>query len=89
MRIINGGPQADVSYDSVFTAVWSYTECALGVVVACSLSVPKLIQAKKRNVRAFISKMSESLPAGSRKCRVGSTSDPLTPTSEMTMETNA
>jgi hypothetical protein len=89
MRIITGGAQADISYDSIFTAVWSYTECALGVVVACSLSVPKLIQAKGMNVPAFISNMSQSLTARTRKCRVGSRSDPLIPTSTMSMDLSA
>jgi hypothetical protein len=46
MRIMNGGVNADISYDSVFTAVWSYIECGLGVAVACTLSIPKLIKAK-------------------------------------------
>jgi hypothetical protein len=88
MRIINGGAQADVSYDSVFTAVWSYIECALGIVVACSLSVPKLFQAKGKNVRASVSKMSESLTARARKGRVGSKSDPLMPTTSVTVDMN-
>lgn len=56
MRIINGGDNADISYESLFTAVWSWIECALGVIVACTLSIPKLVQAKGGSVRMAISK---------------------------------
>jgi hypothetical protein len=61
MRIIDGGDKADISYDSMFTAVWSYIECGLGAIVACTLSIPKLIQAKKGSVRAVISRISKVL----------------------------
>jgi hypothetical protein len=56
MRIIHGGDKADISYESMFTAVWSWIECSLGVIVACTLSIPKLVQAKGGSVRTAISK---------------------------------
>jgi hypothetical protein len=76
MRIMNGGVNADISYDSVFTAVWSYIECGLGVAVACTLSIPKLIKAKGGNVRAIFSNLAKSVTLHTTKRSMDFESDP-------------
>jgi hypothetical protein len=76
MRIITAGDNADVSHNSIFTALWSYVECALGVIVACTLSFPKLYRAKqdskisqflaavmkKLSLKSYREKSNDSLP---------------------------
>lgn len=63
MRIISGGDAADISYNSVFTALWSYAECTLGVIVACTLTIPKLIRAKGGKLRAIFSGIAKGFPS--------------------------
>jgi hypothetical protein len=67
MCIMNGGAHADISYDSVYTAVWSYIECGLGVAVACTLSIPKLIKTKGGKVRAIFSSLVKSVTSRTTK----------------------
>ncbi|KAF2035617.1 hypothetical protein EK21DRAFT_96812 [Setomelanomma holmii] len=40
--------QADVSHNGLFIGLWTEAEVSLGFIVACSLCLPKLIQAKGR-----------------------------------------
>ncbi|PVI02226.1 hypothetical protein DM02DRAFT_589804 [Periconia macrospinosa] len=61
MRIIEGGEKADVSYNSLRTALWSYTESTLGVIVACIISFPKLWKAKGGRLSAFVSQGAKKL----------------------------
>jgi hypothetical protein len=65
MRIITAGDDADISHNSAFTAIWSYVECALGAIVACAISFPKLYQAKGGRLRTFISGVAKKLSLGS------------------------
>jgi hypothetical protein len=60
MRIIRAGNGADVTYDSMLNALWSYIECTLGLIIACTLSVPKLYQAKGNRIRAIFSELEKS-----------------------------
>lgn len=44
----------DVSHNALFIGLWTEAEVALGFIVACSLCLPKLIQAKRKHFsRAF------------------------------------
>jgi hypothetical protein len=42
--------KADISHNGFYIGLWTIVEVALGFVVACSLSLPRLIQAKGRKV---------------------------------------
>lgn len=64
MRIIQGGDKADITYNSVFTALWSYAECTLGIIVACMLSLPKLWQAKGGRLRNIYSSLARKFSIG-------------------------
>lgn len=45
---------SDVSHNGLFIGLWTEAEVALGFIVACSLSLPRLIQAKRQAFsRAF------------------------------------
>jgi hypothetical protein len=45
-RIIREGSEADVSFDIAWMGLWSYVELAIGITVACLLSLPKLAQVR-------------------------------------------
>ncbi|KAF2728069.1 hypothetical protein EJ04DRAFT_504678 [Polyplosphaeria fusca] len=47
--------KADVSYYGLFIGLWTEAEIALGFIVACALSVPRLIQAKRNNLNRAVS----------------------------------
>jgi hypothetical protein len=40
---------SDVSHNGLFIGLWTEAEAALGFIVACSLSLPKLFQAKRKH----------------------------------------
>jgi hypothetical protein len=42
--------KSDVSHNGFYIGLWTIVEVALGFIVACSLSLPRLIQAKGRKV---------------------------------------
>ncbi|KAF2662147.1 hypothetical protein K491DRAFT_585708, partial [Lophiostoma macrostomum CBS 122681] len=48
-KIENIYTSADVSHNGLFIGLWTEAEVALGFVVACSLCLPRLIQAKRKN----------------------------------------
>ncbi|KAF2267550.1 hypothetical protein CC78DRAFT_576918 [Lojkania enalia] len=77
LRIIVARDKADISYNSVFTALWSYIECALGVIVACSISIPKLLQAKGGKLRKAFSSVANRFPSLSLRRRTKPTGEQL------------
>lgn len=50
--------QADVSHNGLFIGLWTEAEVSLGFIVACSLCLPKLIQAKGKKLKRAMSKAS-------------------------------
>lgn len=58
------GAKADVSYNVAWMGLWAYAEIALGLIVICTLSLPKFIEVKGKRLRLFLS--SVSLPFSSR-----------------------
>jgi hypothetical protein len=69
--------QADVSHNGLFIGLWTEAEVSLGFIVACSLCLPKLIQAKGRRLRNALSYASapwSSLTSKSRKSSLWSRS---------------
>lgn len=47
--------EADVSWNSLFIGIWTTLEVSLVFVVACTLCLPKLIQAKGKDFRVALS----------------------------------
>lgn len=61
---------ADVTYDGLFIGLWTEAEAALCFIVACSLSLPKLFQAKRKHFSrafSFVSLPFTGLGTSSRK----------------------
>ena len=50
--------EADVSHNGLFIGLWTEAEVSLGFIVACALSLPKLIQAKGSKLKRAMSKAS-------------------------------
>ena len=50
-----GGDNADVSYNAAFMGCWAYVEISLGIIVICSIPLPKLYETKGKKVRNFLS----------------------------------
>ena len=45
-----GRKNADVSYNAFWMCLWSYAEISLGIIVSCTLSLPKFIEAKGKKM---------------------------------------
>ena len=58
------GAKADISYNVAWMGLWAYAEIGLGLIVICTLSLPKFIEVKGKKLRTFLS--SFSLPFSSR-----------------------
>ncbi|KAH7125215.1 hypothetical protein B0J11DRAFT_433972 [Dendryphion nanum] len=50
--------QSDVSHNGLYIGLWTMAEVSLGFVVACSLSLPRLIQAKRKKFSSALSYIS-------------------------------
>src|SRR5690242_11304588 len=69
--------EADVSWNGLFIGIWTTLEVSLVFVVACTLCLPKLIQAKGRKFRVALSCASTPFSAirGSVRRKTGSEND--------------
>jgi hypothetical protein len=65
MKIASAIDEADVSHNGLFIGLWTEAEVSLGFIVACALCLPKLVQAKGKQVRSALSM--SSTPWSSRK----------------------
>lgn len=54
-RLQSQGNHQDSSYNMAWMGLWSWAEIALGVIVACTLSLPKLVRAKSKEFGSFLS----------------------------------
>ncbi|KAI4247214.1 MAG: hypothetical protein L6R40_001557 [Gallowayella cf. fulva] len=49
------GAEADISYNVAWMGLWAYAEIGLGLIVICTLSLPKFIEVKGKKLRLFLS----------------------------------
>lgn len=49
------GATADISYNVAWMGLWAYAEIGLGLIVICTLSLPKFIEVKGKKLRIFLS----------------------------------
>lgn len=49
------GDNQDASYEMAWMGLWSWAEIALGIIVACTLSLPKLVRAKSMEFDSVVS----------------------------------
>lgn len=54
------GAKADVSYNVAWMGLWAYAEIGLGLIVICTLSLPKFIEVKRKKLRLFFSRITRS-----------------------------
>ncbi|KAL8783397.1 MAG: hypothetical protein Q9213_004656 [Squamulea squamosa] len=52
---------ADVSYNCAWLGFWAWAEISLGIVVTCTFSLPKLVEAKGKNMRIALSNLAKPL----------------------------
>lgn len=55
-----GDKDADISYNAAWMGCWAYVEIALGIIVTCTLSMPKLIEARGKKLRIVFLKFTRS-----------------------------
>ena len=51
------GTNADVSYNTAWQGLWAFAEISFGIIVACTFSLPKLIEAKGTHLRSVFSSL--------------------------------
>ena len=49
------GKDADVSYNAAWLGCWAYAEIGLVLIVTCTLSLPKFVEAKGKMIRTMFS----------------------------------
>ena len=73
-----------MSYNAAFMGCWAYVEISLGIIVTCSLSLPKLYETKGKKLKNFLSDITKpftsftSLATLVRSNRHGATSSDRT-----------
>lgn len=55
-----GGKNADVSYNTAWQGLWAFAEISLGIIVTCTFSLPKFIEAKGTKLRGIFSSLKRS-----------------------------
>jgi hypothetical protein len=55
IKLNNQGKYQDISYEMVWMGLWSWAEIAMGIIVACTLSLPKLFRAKSKQLGFLLS----------------------------------
>ena len=48
----------DYTYELAFMGLWGYAECSLALIVACTLSLPRLFRAKAKELSHLLSLIS-------------------------------
>lgn len=92
------GPNADVSYNTAWFGSWVYAEICLGIMVTCTISLPKFVEAKGEKVikvfqavisplRSFSSLVTLVRSTKTRSSRFGAASDDRAADAEMHSET--
>ena len=50
-----GGANADVSYNTAWQGLWAFAEISFGIIVTCTLLLPKFLEAKGAKLRGAFS----------------------------------
>lgn len=64
-----GGENADVSYNTAWQGLWALSEISFGIIVTCTFTLPKFIEAKGAKLRGVFSSLTQPFaslkPSGS------------------------
>ena len=52
-----GGADADVSYNTAWQGLWAFAEITFGIIVTCTLLLPKFLEAKGARMRGILSSL--------------------------------
>ena len=52
-----GGANADVSYNTAWQGLWLFAEISFGIIVICTLLLPKFLEAKGAKLRGIFSSL--------------------------------
>ena len=52
-----GGANADVSYNTAWQGLWLFAEISFGIIVTCTLLLPKFLEAKGAKLRGIFSSL--------------------------------
>lgn len=55
------GKAADASYNALWMTLWAYAEISLGIIVICTLTLPKFIDAKGKKLWGTFTKLARAL----------------------------
>nr|AUW31341.1 putative ribosomal protein [Cladonia uncialis subsp. uncialis] len=58
-----GGANADISYNTAWQGLWAFAEISFGIIVTCTLLLPKFLEAKGAKLRGVFSSLTR--PFGS------------------------
>lgn len=67
-RLQEQGENQDQSYEMAWMGLWSWAEIALGIMIACTLTMPKLVRARSDDINSFFTRISQ--PFVSIKVRI-------------------
>ena len=68
-----GGKDADIAYNATWMGCWAFVEIAFGIIVTCTLSMPKLIEARGKKIRIIFTNLTSSFGSLLRSTRGGNT----------------
>lgn len=54
-----GEQNADVSYNTAWEGLWAFAEISFGIIVTCTLSLPKFIEAEGKRIRGAFSSLTK------------------------------
>jgi hypothetical protein len=57
MRLYRQGNKPDTSYEIAWMGLWSWAEIALGIICACSITLPKIWVQKRNEMRGALLKV--------------------------------
>lgn len=84
-----GGENADVSYNTAWQGLWAFAEISLGIVVTCTFSLPKFIEAKGTKLRGVLSSLTRpftSLTSGGSFGSIMQSKKDTTASEEVTLD---
>ena len=58
---------ADVSYNATFLGCWAYVEISMGIIVICSLSLPKLYETKASKLKKVFLDIKKSVTSSTSR----------------------
>jgi len=75
-----GGPNVEVTYNAAWQGFWASTEISPGLIVTCTLTLPRIVEAKGKQLRAILSSISGPFGSSVRLSRLTSSTNDVAAT---------